>query len=680
MSKSTPSPPTTTTTSPGWKRSGQRKEGKGDGHGHGGAEVSFVSLQLPFLPAAPIYSSRQVQVSRLQQPTMRFIGVISAINECVSLFQWAKIAISSLHSRWSGSQNQSLQDRVLQFESGLQHLQGRVLQLESGSNQQSVANLLTDLKDAEAGTKDLLDEFRWYESKMQVEGNASQSPFMDFFHTFIQDSINKVYGVQLRLSHVSSQLENMGPHGIGQHFDKSVRPEATSWPNETKIFGRDKEVKLVLGLLTVYANLKRKRATSSVSASTSASASNESKISSLPILPIVGFGGVGKTTLAQHICNHPRVKYHFELIIWICVSDDFDVKRLTKEAIQSCTRKEVTTDNLDSLQRVLSDHMNNKRLLIVLDDMWDDALKENGQCWKRFCAPFTSVQEGSVMLVTTRCPNVTEGVRTMEPVIVEGLKDNVFWNFFKLCAFGSEGSSNDPELECIGRRILPKLKGSPLAARTLGRLLRTDHQASHWSSILESELWELEQKETMIFSALWSSYISLPFYLKQCFAFCAVYPKGYKFEKACLAEIWVAEDFVETQDGVPIQDIGCQYFEDLVAQSFFQKVRGGYVLHDLLHDMAQKVSESDCFILKNKSDFDKTPQNVRHVYVDRSGDFDDSDLLRLCKYMKLRTIICKKILGGQIGSIMDHWCTKLPCMRVICCASDDELPHSIGNW
>ncbi|XP_044327153.1 putative disease resistance protein RGA4 [Triticum aestivum] len=463
---------------------------------------------------------------------MRFIGIISAINECVTLFQWAKIAVSSLHSRWSGSHNQSLQDRVLQFESGLQHLQDRVLQLESGSNQQSVANLLTDLKDAEAGTKDLLDEFRWYESKMQVEGNASQSPFMDFFHTFIQASINKVHGVQLRLNHVSSQLENTGPRGITRRFDKLVWPETTSWPNETKIFGREKEVKQVLGLLNVYANLKRKRGTSSISASTSASASNqvstESRISSLPILPIVGFGGVGKTTLAQHICNHQRVKYHFELIIWICVSDDFDVERLTKKAIQSCTGKEATTNNLDSLQRVLSDHMNNKRLLIVLDDMWDDALKENGQCWKRFCAPFTSVQEGSMMLVTTRCPTVNKGLRTMGPIILDSLKDDAFWNFFKSCAFGSEGSTNDPELECIGRRILPKLKGSPLAARTLGCVLRMDLQASHWNFILESKMWELRQEEANILPALWSSYIYLPLYLKQCFTFCAVYPKDYR--------------------------------------------------------------------------------------------------------------------------------------------------------
>ncbi|VAH55143.1 unnamed protein product [Triticum turgidum subsp. durum] len=297
-----------------------------------------------------------------------------------------------------------------------------------------------------------------------------------------------------------------------------------------------------------------------------------------------------------------------------------------------------------------------------------------------FRAPFTGVQEGSAILVTTRCPIVTAGVQTMEAVIVEGIKDDVFWSFFKLCVFRSEGSDNDPELEGIGRRILPKLKGSPLAAKTLGRMLSMDLQASHWNSILESELWELKQKETEILPALRLSYMYLPFYLKQCFAFCAMYPKDYKFEKTCLAEIWAAEGFVEPQGGVRIQDIGSQYFEDLVARSFFQKVNGGYVIHDLLHDMAQKVSEHDCFILRNKTDFDKVPQNVRHLYVLHNIDFDESNLLSLCNYTKLRTLICNNILRSRLLFVMDHWCTKLTRMRVISCAFIDELPDSIGNW
>jgi adenylate kinase family enzyme len=93
---------------------------------------------------------------------------------------------------------------------------------------------------------------------------------------------------------------------------------------------------------------------------------------SVRVLPIVGIGGVGKTTLAQDICNHSKVKGHFEPIIWICVSDDFDVKRLTKEAIEQTSGKVLENGNLNSLQLALANSVNKKRFLIVLDDMWDE--------------------------------------------------------------------------------------------------------------------------------------------------------------------------------------------------------------------------------------------------------------------------------------------------------------------
>ncbi|XBH59998.1 hypothetical protein VPH35_114646 [Triticum aestivum] len=618
------------------------------------------------------------------------VGVISAINECANLFQWAKSAISSMCSRWSGSHQKVLQDDVLYLQSGLQRLSDTLPAMynlidaaEWRSHEYCVSELLPKLKDAMYDAEELLDELRWYEMKVELEANARKYPFNDFFDVVIQGSFNKLNAVQARIDHLSSQMEKMGLRQATQHFDRLVRPETSSLPNEAKLYGRDKELDQVMGLLRVPINSKRKRARSSGSASTSTSPRNqiskESRIPSLPVLPIVGIGGVGKTTIAQHICNNKRVKSHFDKIIWICVSDDFDVKRLTKEAIQSCSGKEVRIDNLDSLHHALREHVKNKRFLIVLDDMWDDALKENGQCWNKFCAPLESFQEGSMMLVTTRCRKVAEGVSTMEPIVLQGLKDDVFWDFFKVCAFGSDSSNNDTELERIGKSILGKLKGSPLAAKTLGRMLRMNLQASHWNTILKSELWELKQEPTDILPALRLSYMYLPFYLKRCFSFCAVYPKDYKFIKADLAEIWVAEGFVESQGDDPIQNIGCQYFEDLIIRSFFQKVSGGYVIHDLLHDMAQKVSEHDCFTIRYKNDFDKVPKNVRHIYVQPSSDFDNSNLLSLCRHTKLRTIICKKQSGNKTSTVMHHWCTELLRIRVISCASTNELPNNIGN-
>ncbi|VAH09371.1 unnamed protein product [Triticum turgidum subsp. durum] len=202
---------------------------------------------------------------------------------------------------------------------------------------------------------------------------------------------------------------------------------------------------------------------------------------------------------------------------------------------------------------------------------------------------------------------------------------------------------------------------------------------THWNNILESELWKLKQEKTDILPALRLSYIYLPFHLKRCFSFCALYAKDHKFEKGRLAEIWVAEGFVEPQGDIPLEDIGHQYFEDLVNRSFFQNVSGTYIIHDLLHDMAKLVSDHDCFTIRNMRDFQMVPQNVRHLYILPSRDLSTPNLLSLSKHTKLHTLICDMSFGNEAAVIMDRWCSELQRLRVLFWASSNELPDSIAN-
>jgi hypothetical protein len=442
-----------------------------------------------------------------------------------------------------------------------------------------IADLLSKLKDAVYDAEDLLDEFRWYKKKVSVEGNAIiVEPIIDFFHSVTRGSFNKVTDIQKRLNHLSRQLEKMGLLQAVPRFDKSFRPETTAFPIEPEIFGRDNEREKLIRMLGVPTDnntgpsrrkMKRNGVCSSASkyqVCATIDSTEATKMSIAAVLPIVGIGGVGKTTLAQDVCNNSKVKGHFDLIIWICVSDDFDVKRLTKEAIEQTSGEVLENGNLNSLQLAIANTVNKKRFLIVLDDMWD----VNEQDWKHFCAPFfRSLRQGSMMLVTTRTLKVAHVVNTMEPF--PGLNTCIFWKFFKLCVFGSDNSNNDPELEQIGKKILPKLRGSPLAAKTLGRLLGMCLDLAHWDRVLKSQLWEFIQEETDVLPALWLSYLYLPFHLKKCFSFCAVYPKDYKFGKEELAEIWVAESLVEHQSNIPLQHTGGQYFEELAHLSFFSE-------------------------------------------------------------------------------------------------------------
>ncbi|KAM3280130.1 hypothetical protein ACQJBY_047116 [Aegilops geniculata] len=650
----------------------------------GGCEDVTRANDGDHLPDLNIREKGSAHTLGIRDIMVGIAGVPSGISEFVNVFQWARSAISS---EWGDTREERFQYDICQLQSGLQFLRDTLPAMhdlidraEWRSHKDCVAKLLPCLKDAVCDAEDLLDDLKWYNHKVIVEGNESKLSITEFFRNF-----SKVNHIHKRLVNISESLEKMGLGEVTPRFDKTVRLETTSFCNETKIFGRDVMLKKMMRLLNVPTNSsvgsKRKWKTSADGASTSNQVSHESRLPDLPVLPLVGIGGIGKTTLAQHICSHPIVKSHFKTIIWICVSDDFDVKRLTKEAIGSCPGKMATTDNLNSLQHVLSGILSNERFLIVLDDMWDDALKEHGLRWKSFCAPFKNVLQGSMMLVTTRSQKVADLVHTMEPITLEELKGDVFWDFFKVCVFGSGSFDDHPELEPIGKDMLPKLKGSPLAAKTLGRMLQSDLHISHWNSILHSELWALDQEATEIVPALRLSYMYLPFHLKRCFSFCAVYPKDKEFEKDSLAEIWAAEGFVKRQGVIPVQDIGCQYFNALLNLSFFQKVQGKYVIHDLLHDMAQKVSEDDCFIVKKRGDFIRIPPNVRHLSVLSSNDIDNSDLSILCRHKKLRTLLCNKPLANKKtpARLLEDWCTELLRMRVIVFASLNELPASIGK-
>jgi len=297
------------------------------------------------------------------------IGVISGINEFGNLFQLVRSAISYMRSQLSGSEEKKLkEDDVLQLQSDLRCLRetlptmyNLIDRAEWSSHVPCVEQLLPNLKDAVYDAEDLLDEFRWYELKVKIEGNETQlSPFIDFFNSVTQGSFNKVADIQKRLSNLSIQLEKIGLHEETPQFNKLLRPVTTSFRTEPKIFGREKELREVIRLLGVpnyssRSSSKRKRS--------SHAANNEPRIAYVPVLPIVGIGGVGKTTLAQEITTLQRVKSYFDKIIWICISDEFDEERFTKVLIKSLSGKEATADNLDDLQQILASEVGKKEIL-----------------------------------------------------------------------------------------------------------------------------------------------------------------------------------------------------------------------------------------------------------------------------------------------------------------------------
>ncbi|TVU16196.1 hypothetical protein EJB05_39748, partial [Eragrostis curvula] len=335
----------------------------------------------------------------------------------------------------------------------------------------------------------------------------------------------------------------------------------------------------------------------------------------ITVLPIVGPGGIGKTTLTQYI--YKELQNHFEVKTWVCVSTNFNVYRLIQEIANNLKK-----DSNDSPEKRIEERVQSSKFLLVLDDMWNCSDMDE---WKRFLMPFKKGQKkGNVILVTTRFPAVAQIVKTTDQMVnLEGLDDDAYKNLFLACIFGDQQSANDHAgLLDTGCKIMGRLKRSPLAAKTVGKLLRRQLDLDHWNRVLESKEWELQDGDNDIMPALKLSYDYLPFHLQQCFTYCALFPEDYKFEMEKLIQLWIGLDVLHSHgENRRIEDVGESYFTELVNYGFFKKdetqgERASYVIHDLLHELALKISSHECLSTYSSNVRSiHIPPSIRHLSI-----------------------------------------------------------------
>jgi hypothetical protein len=198
----------------------------------------------------------------------------------------------------------------------------------------------------------------------------------------------------------------------------------------------------------------------------------------------------------------------------------------------------------------------------------------------------------------------------------------------------------------IGREILEKCSGVPLAIRTIGCLLYSKTIGSKWLSFKNNKLSKLPQTKTGILPTLKLSYDQLPSHLKHCFAYYSLFPKDYEIDKSTSINLWIAQGFIKLLDqNQCLEDVGHKYFMDLLLRSFFQKAKmdefGNVTrckIHYLMHDLAISVAGSQITTLgyKEKNIDEKT----RHVSVAYDIYFSVVIPSSLCKASRIQTLLC----------------------------------------
>uniref|UniRef100_A0ACD5ZPW2 Uncharacterized protein n=1 Tax=Avena sativa TaxID=4498 RepID=A0ACD5ZPW2_AVESA len=343
----------------------------------------------------------------------------------------------------------------------------------------------------------------------------------------------------------------------------------------------------------------------------------EARNTNITVVPIVGMGGLGKTTLAQLIYNEPEIKKHFQLLLWVCVSEIFDVNSLAKSIVETAGGAAASNKApLDSLQKLVC----GKRYLLVLDDVWNREVHK----WEKLKVCLQQGGSGSAVLTTTRDKQVAEIMGADRTYQLKDLENKFLKEIIEARAFSS-GKEKHVVLVKMVDEIVKRCRGSPLAANALGSVLRTKTSVKEWKVVLSRS--NICTEDTGILPILKLSYNDLPSHMKQCFAFCAVFPKDYKIDVEKLIQLWIANGFIPEQKEDSLEIIGKQIFSELASRSFFLDIeeskhykdyysRTTCKIHDLMHDIAMFVMENECVVANEKpSDTKWLPDSARHLFL-----------------------------------------------------------------
>ncbi|XP_073358717.1 disease resistance protein RGA5-like [Aegilops tauschii subsp. strangulata] len=323
------------------------------------------------------------------------------------------------------------------------------------------------------------------------------------------------------------------------------------------------------------------------------------------VLSIVGFGGLGKTTLAREV--YRKIQGHFHCQAFVSVSQKPNVKKIMKDLISQLPCKEDFAKGIDTWDEAkcivkIKELLQDKRYLIVIDDIWSIS------AWNAIKYAFPENDFSSRIVATTRIVDVARSCcldgngRMYEIEALSDLHSKIL--FFKRI-FGLEDRCPDV-LKQISNKILKKCGGLPLAIITISSLLATKPVVKdEWERVRRSICSALDKGRSLdgMNSILSLSYNDLSPNLKSCLLYLSIYPEDYVIVRDILVRRWIAEAFISEERGQSKQEVAENHFYELINKSMVQPVEIGYdgkacacQVHDMMLELIISKSVEDNFI------------------------------------------------------------------------------------
>ncbi|GMP55477.1 hypothetical protein CsSME_00020285 [Camellia sinensis var. sinensis] len=357
---------------------------------------------------------------------------------------------------------------------------------------------------------------------------------------------------------------------------------------------------------------------------------------------------MGKRTLAQLVYNNEKVVKHFgDQRMWICASNDFIVPKLLNQMIQSLTGDKSDIDNIEGIVRKLAAKLNGKKYLLVLDDVWN----ENQDKWECMRNSLVGIggSKGSKIISTARSMHVVSTMRTSPSLTyhLNQLSENESWTMFWKRAFANGGPIETSNLVAIGRKMVEKCKGVPLAIESLGGLMYSRQYNYEQVSIENSEIWSSTEIKSGIQPILRLSFDHLPsLYLKHCFAYCFISPKDFNIQKDKSIQLWMAQGYLQPSLGsnLEMKDVDVSKGNCLALASTASEANCHpevqHLSFTLMGNVSFEIPKKNVGKLRTLFSEGSLPKNIyefeciRALNLENVRELPDS----ICKFIQLQTL------------------------------------------
>jgi len=551
---------------------------------------------------------------------------------------------------------------------------------EKKEHNQGLREWLRQIQNVCADAEDVLDGFEYQNSRKQVvKASGSIRVKLDHFFSSSNSLIfrlrmaHQIKDVRERLDKIAADGNQFGLERIEVDHRLVQRREMTySHVDASDVVGRESDKEEIMKLLMQphphgdgYGD------------------------QSVCVIPIVGIGGLGKTTLAKLVFNDKRTDDLFQLKMWVCISDDFDIRQIIIKIINSASvsaptialahQENINRLDIEQLQTRLRLKLSGQKYLLVLDDIWNDDRAK----WIELKNLIKVGAVGSKIVVTTRSNSIASMMGTLPPYILEGLSPQNCLSLFVRWAFKDGQEKQHPNLMKIGKEIVKKCRGVPLAVRTLGTSLFSSLDLEKWEFVRDHEIWNLKQKREDILPALKLSYDQMPFHLKRCFAYFSLFPKDFRFINTEITNLWASLGLLQSPNGSQkVDKIARQYIDELHSRSFLQDFSDYglfyfFYVHDLVHDLALYVAKEEFLMVDSRTK--SIPEQVRHLSTVENDSFDHT---LFPKSTSLRTIIFPvEGVGLARETLLQTWLSRYRYLRILDLSdsSFETLPNSISK-